>query len=82
MAQIHFIDHNLTANQGTASSSQFHCVFTIEKNSGYNGYHLWLLCPCEMNVDTELKLAKLYKCLWPRPLWKEQCNLPGYKDFL
>ena len=39
IAQILFIDRNLTANQGTALSQQFHCAFTIEKNGNYNGYY-------------------------------------------
>ena len=38
IAQTLFIDRNLTANQGTASSPRFHCAFPSEKNSGYNGY--------------------------------------------
>lgn len=37
MAQILFIDRNLTANQGTASAPRFRCVFTIESIAALMG---------------------------------------------
>lgn len=80
MAQILFIDRNLTANQDTASSHDFTVPLQLRRIAAIMATIMAIVF-WEMNSETVLEQDKFYKCLQPRTLQKELCNLTGYKDF-